>query len=93
MFFREVIKDCEQEYQQESFDKGDSWRTMNIIDLHRKQEEEWNEYLDAQALGDKYSELIDHIIVSLMIAERFRNRLATADNTDFKTATPKLKHS
>ena len=92
MFFREVIKDCETEYQQESLEKGDSWKTMNIIDLHRKQEEEWNEYLDAQQLGKKYQELIDHILVSLMMAERIRIK-ATADNSDFKTATPKLKHS
>ncbi len=76
MFFREVLKDCEKEYQQESFEKGDSWKTMNIIDLHQKQEEEWDEYLDAQSSGDKYNELIDHILVSLMMAERIRSRIA-----------------
>lgn len=78
--FKEVIKDCEKEHAQESFEKGDSWQTMNIIDLHRKQEEEWNEYLDAQALGQKYEELIVHILVSLMIAERFRRRLQSDKN-------------
>jgi hypothetical protein len=74
MFFKKVIKDCEKQYNQESFTNENSWESMNIIELHRKQEQQWNKYLEGMNVQDKYNELIDHIIVSLIVAERIRRK-------------------
>lgn len=68
-----TLFDCQEVLNKHQKKKGDSYKTCSIEYLQQKVIEEYNEYIMAGRTTE-YKELLDLINVSIMLAERLKNR-------------------
>lgn len=70
--FDDTIKEASFKYHEKKKKYGESWKEMNIMEIHRRWRGEISEFEDAFSADKMFKELLDVANLSLMFAERLR---------------------
>lgn len=76
-FFQEIIKDCEEKYNSQIDEKGESWKEMTAGELVTLLFKEMDELTQVTNSQEAYEECLDIINFALMIASK--NKVPISD--------------
>ncbi len=73
--FKQVLKDCENKYNLNLKEKGDSWKNMTAGELVILLFKEMDELTQATNSQESYGECLDIINIALMVASKNKEEL------------------